>query len=564
MAIGVINDTLLTNIAEAIRSKNLQETTYLPSEMPAAIEAIETGIDTSDATATAEDMAEGVTAYVNGEKITGNVPHEDRTYGQAPVLTEDNKVSLYYSASFEKRMVGGGKKLTITSALSNFGNVTPEDVATGKTFTSTSGILATGTVPRYSGINLTYDSLTDNGSTVTVQGLRSSRVILTEGGNAKTKVPLSEFGDAASSDVVEGVTFTSANGLKVSGSLQTGLDSNVGAISYIEHTSIIDGEEITKTRQSEQPDARILYKTVSVDSSGKIVLSDPLSETASTFSDQNENYATYPYFYGDYNDGTSDATVYRYADLYKSSITGGGFEYYYTYYKQNTVGSICMTATADSDAVIRAESAYDVHASAAEFGDAMAEHVAIGKTFTSAAGFNITGTMVTYGEDVTNMHIWGKYTIVDDAYIETEVEDYLIATVGLLGESSTVHYANEISVLNNDISLIDKQTITFTMDDDVDTTLSVIKGKYVGTDIVGYAFIPSDASLYMAYPDDDQAYKNLLASKAIKIEANTSALNPELLGYVGSNVDTTYPVNGEQNGYTYVYVGTLKDCIEAE
>lgn len=146
MAIGIIDDSLLANIGNAIRNKNSSTTQYLPSEMPAAIEAIETGIDTtiSDGTAATEsDIVEGKTSFVNGEKIVGNVLYTDRTYGQSPKV-EGSNMYLTYSSSFEKRMIGGGKQLKITSALSNFGDASNMDVVDGKTFTSTAGLKETG------------------------------------------------------------------------------------------------------------------------------------------------------------------------------------------------------------------------------------------------------------------------------------------------------------------------------------------------------------------------------------------------------------------------------------
>lgn len=135
----------LTAIGNAIRAKKGTTDKYTLEGMVTAIDGIETGVDTSDATAAAEDIVKDKTAYANGVKVTGTLERARQITGNVT-----SKEILYPRAMFSGKTskafaIDANKGITLTMPAVDLGDAGDADVAKGKTYTSANGFKRTGT-----------------------------------------------------------------------------------------------------------------------------------------------------------------------------------------------------------------------------------------------------------------------------------------------------------------------------------------------------------------------------------------------------------------------------------
>lgn len=115
-----------------------------------------TGTFTNDGTATASDMADGVIAYVNGQKVTGNITTVEAgvkyggwvTTAETAYVGDDPAGIVIKSPIYQNLLFRSNSMLQAPVDKSNFGDATAADVASGKTFTSSAGLKVTGTNPK--------------------------------------------------------------------------------------------------------------------------------------------------------------------------------------------------------------------------------------------------------------------------------------------------------------------------------------------------------------------------------------------------------------------------------
>ena len=403
--------------------------------------------NTWDTTAGPEHLEAGMTAYSMGEKITGTMPRADQLSGEVTRLAQqdDRRWLDVYGSANTKCIVSADTAVKLSLALAEFGNANAADVTKGRFFTSSAGLVMEGTCERAGGID-TSDATASasdlaegktayaNGEKIVgniheakqlggaassvsrhsisgaimVKGNPSGRYIVDTDTVLTLNAPKTEFGTAKAEDVAKGKTFTSESGLKIEGTheCEGGIDTSDATATASDlaegKTAYVNGVKVTGTVTEAEQLGGSASEVSRHSISGDIVVKGNPSarcivntDTSMSLTAKKENFGdAQPCDVAKGKTFTSASGLKAEGSLEEKTIlakTGGNVGF-----NLNNDG-VVVSATQDTDVLLRGGSQVSVMASYDKFGDAQASDVAKGKKFTSAAGLTVTGTHVCEG-----------------------------------------------------------------------------------------------------------------------------------------------------------------------